>query len=257
MQLFEPFERSSARGLFFLVGIIGPVIVWACLANSGVVPSLFLPGGREILRQLAAGPEFSVWLSDLFWSSARILAGFCAAMLVGIPVGLYLGGTAKLDTILSPVIEMGRFAPVPALLPLCILWFGIGELEKIAVIFLGTFFQTTAAVASIVKATPVRFVDTARTLGMSNSAILWRVALPAAWPSVFETIRISFGWAWSYLVVAEIVAARAGVGYRIMWSQRYLQVGIVFVCIAELAMLGLLSDFLFRLLRPVCVPWEK
>ena len=139
----------------------------------------------------------------------------------------------------------------------CILWFGIGEFEKVAVIFLGTFFQIVTAVAALARVTPEMYIDIARTLGLSEVAILWRVVAPSTWPSVFEVIRVSFGWAWSYLVVAEIVAASSGVGYRIMWSQRYLQVGLSCLGVAEIAVLGLFSDFLFRGLRRICVPWTK
>jgi NitT/TauT family transport system permease protein len=185
------------------------------------------------------------------------MAGFLLAALVGIPLGLYIGAWARFAAVSAPLVEMARYVPVPALLPLCILWVGIGEFQKILIIFLGTFFQLIVAVAAASRATPQEFVDVARTLGLSEQKILWRVVLPAAWPSIFETLQISLGWAWSYLVVAEIVAAGSGIGYRIMWAQRYLQVGLVFVNILELAMLGLATDLMFRLLRKRLFKWAQ
>jgi len=167
-----------------------------------------------------------------------------------------MGAGSRFDALAFPSIEMGRYLPVPALLPLCILWFGIGELQKVVVIFLGTFFQITSAVSGTARGIPREYIDIARTVGLKERAILWRVVLPAAWPSIVDILRVSFGWAWSYLVVAEMVSTGGGIGYRIMWSQRYLQVGLVFVGLAELAILGLLADLLFRSMRRFLVPWQ-
>lgn len=255
LKLFSPLPRSSFAALA-TVGLLLIVGLWLALSFFQIVPSLFLPRPEDVLDQLRWGPSWKVWLVDLGMSSGRILGGFLLAAILGIPVGLYKGADTRIDALAFPVIEVGRYVPVPALLPLCILWFGIGELEKIAVIFLGTFFQVASAVSGAVRETPREYVDIARTVGLSERAILWHVILPSSWPAIIDILRISFGWAWSYLVVAEIVSTGSGIGYRVMWSQRYLQVGLVFVGLAELALLGIISDLLFRSLRRFLAPWQ-
>jgi NitT/TauT family transport system permease protein len=255
-RLFESIGRKQYVELACL-GFVTLVGLWFLLTLTGFVPKLFLPSPGDVLHQITHGPSLREWLTDLVRSCTRVFAGFLLAALLGIPLGLYIGTWARFEAITAPLVEMARYVPVPALLPLCILWAGVEESQKILVIFLGTFFQLIVAVAAASRATPREFVDVARTLGLSEQKTLWRVVLPATWPSIFETLQISLGWAWSYLVVAEIVAAGSGIGYRIMWAQRYLQVGLVFVGILELALLGLATDFMFRLLRKRLFKWAQ
>jgi NitT/TauT family transport system permease protein len=230
-------------------------LVWIYVGESKFVSPLFLPGIRDIARQLMAGPSLADWLKDFFFSTSRILAGFLFAVVCGVPIGLYVGSIKSFDALFTPIFEMARYVPVPALLPLCILWVGIGEVEKIVIIFIGTFFQIVASVAGICQQVPSEYIDVARTLGVNEQRILWRVVWPAAWKPTFELLRVSLGWAWSYLVVAEIVSAGSGIGYRIMWSQRYLQVGLVFTGLLELALLGYLTDQIFRKVKKVIFRW--
>jgi NitT/TauT family transport system permease protein len=253
-RLFLPIRRRQSVSY----GVLAPIfviIVWIFLSEGALVSPLFLPRFRDIGRQLIEGPVFFEWSRDFLFSTSRILAGFLLAAISGVPLGLYMGSIKTFDALLAPVIEMARYIPVPALLPLCILWFGVGETEKIAVIFIGTFFQIVASVVGICQQMPVEYIDVARTLGITEQRILWRVVWPASSKAIFELLRISLGWAWSYLVVAEIVAAGSGIGYRIMWSQRYLQVGLVFVGLLELAALGYLTDILFRRLKRRIFRW--
>jgi NitT/TauT family transport system permease protein len=255
-RLFEPIGRRQYVELACL-GFITLTGLWLLLTLTGLVSKLFLPSPGDVLHQITHGPTLKEWLVDLTSSCTRVFTGFLLAALIGIPVGLYIGTLARVDAVTSPLVEMARYVPVPALLPLCILWAGVGESQKILVIFLGTFFQLIVAVAAASRSIPREFIDVARTLGLSEQKSLWRVVLPAAWPSIFETLQISLGWAWSYLVVAEIVAAGSGIGYRIMWAHRYLQVGLVFVNILELALLGLVTDLMFRLLRKRLFQWAQ
>lgn len=254
MRLFEELERRRYLALAG-IGLASIVLVWILLTTTHSVPQIFLPGPAEVIRQLSSGPTVSEWLVDLLYSCGRVFSGFFLAAIFGIPIGLYIGTVARFEALASPLVEMARYIPVPALIPLCILWFGVGELEKIIVIFLGTFFQLIVAVGAAARSSPREYVDVARTLGLHEQFILWRVVLPATWPSILHILQISLGWAWSYLVVAEIVAAGSGIGYRIMWSQRYLRVGLVFVGIIELAILALITDLGFRMIRKRFLRW--
>lgn len=242
------------RATLGLIAIAALILLWLFLTWKPLVSPLFLPGPAQAYAQLRQGPTPAQWLSDLLASNFRVIAGFLIAAVVSIPLGVVIGSLPRVDALLSPVIEMMRYTPVPALLPLCILWFGVDEAQKILVIVLGTAFQLTVATAFAVRNVPAGFIETGLTLGLSRWNTLIKIVFPAAATSIYDSVRVSFGWAWSYLVVAEIVGS-SGIGYRLMASQRYLQTGLVFGGIAELAALGWLSDFIFRRLRGVLLPW--
>jgi NitT/TauT family transport system permease protein len=254
LRLFAPIGRRQYLSYGTVIPILA-IIGWIAVGESGLVSPLFLPGMRETARQLLVGPSLMDWLKDFLFSIFRILSGFLLAVICGLPIGLYVGSVRSFDALFTPILEMARYVPVPALLPLCILWVGVGEVEKVVVIFIGTFFQIVASMAGICQQVPSEYIDVARTLGITEQRILWRVVWPMAWKPVFELLRVSLGWAWSYLVVAEIVAAGSGIGYRIMWSQRYLQVGIVFAGLLELALLGYCTDQVFRRLKKTIFRW--
>lgn len=246
---------TSHRILFGTISISTILALWLFLTLKQYVPPLFLPGPVQILEQLRSGPSAEQWLWDLIASNLRVIVAFLIAVIIAFPLGVSIGAIPKISAFILPIVEMTRYIPVPALLPLCILWTGVGEVEKILVIFLGTVFQLTISIAFAIHSVPSGFVQTGLTLGLTKWSILKKVIVPAASPLIYDAIRVSFAWAWSYLVVAEIIGASAGIGYRLMSSQRYIQTGLVFFGIAQLAALGWLSDFAFRKLRGVVLPW--
>jgi NitT/TauT family transport system permease protein len=197
-----------------------------------------------------------LWAKDFVASNLRVLVGFSIATLVSIPFGIGIGIAPRINALCAPIMDMLRYVPVPALLPLCILWFGVDEAQKISVVVLGTVFQLTIAVAFTIQNVPLGYIETGLTLGLSRWKVLTNIVFPAAAPTIYDAIRVSFGWAWSYLVVAEIVGS-SGIGYRLMASQRYLQTGLVFGGIAELAALGWGADWVFQRLRGVLLPWIR
>lgn len=254
--MFES-ERIQYRAGLGAISVVVSLTTWAIIANSGLVSPLFLPSPHEVLAELRNGPSAHQWILDFSFSTGRVLAGFAAAAAVAIPLGLYIGAAKTVDAITYPLIELARYVPVPALVPLCILWAGVDELAKILVIFLGTVFQMVVGVAAAVRSTPPDLIDAARTLGRDGHRVLWTIVLPMNAPRVFDLLRLTLGWAWSYLVVAELIAAQSGLGYRVLWAQRYLQVGIVYFALFVLAFVGLGSDILLRQLRRRIFPWDR
>lgn len=250
---------SLTRGQRYVLGLMSVgviVILWLFVTWKPLVSPLFLPGAEQIVEQLEKGMSLRQWAGDFAASNFRVLFGFVLAVVISIPIGVMIGMIPIVDALVSPFVEMMRYVPVPALLPLSILWFGIDESQKILIILFGTMFQLATAVAFAVRSVPVGFVETGLTLGLSRWRVLTSIAIPAASPAIYDSIRVSFGWAWSYLVVAEIVG-NSGIGYRLMASQRYLQTGLVFIGIGELAVLGWFSDVVFRRMRRVLLPWAQ
>ncbi len=229
---------------------------WTAASALEVFPKIFLPSPLEVAKSLVDGfVSGELWLN--IWASLwRVMVGFLIGAGVALPVGILTGNVGWAEALLQPLTEFLRYMPVPAFLPLCILWFGIGELEKIVVIFLGTFFQLAVLVFDDARAVPNEFLEIGYTLGLSRMESLSKVVLPSALPRIFEDLRVSFGWAWSYVVVAELVAANHGVGFMIMQSHRYLRTADVIAGILVIGILGLVSDLFFRGVSRVLFPYE-
>ena len=145
--------------------------------------------------------------------------------------------------------------PAVAFIPLVMLWVGIDEGSKIAIIFIGTFFQMVLMVAEDVRRVPSAQIEAAQTLGATRSEVIQLVLLPSAKPALLDTMRVTMGWAWTYLVVAELVAANSGLGYAILKAQRFLQTDKIFAGIILIGLIGLVIDQLFRLAHRKAFPW--
>ena len=150
-----------------------------------------------------------------------------------------------------------RYLPVTSLIPLLILWIGIGLEQKIAVIFLGTFFQQIVMVSDVARGVHGDLFNVSYTLGASKGQIVRRVLLPATLPGIFDTLRVTMGWAWTFLVVAELVAANAGLGYMILQSMRGFDPAGIFVGIFVIGFLGLGTDLVFKWFKRLALPWEN
>lgn len=223
-------------------------LLWWGITAAEVVKPMFLPSPERVwqrLTGLAAGGQ--LW-DDLGISLFRISFSFGIACAMAIPLGMLIGSFRVLDAAFEPMIDFIRYMPVVAFVPLTILWVGTNELQKYLIIWLGTFFQLTLMVQDCVKRVPRDFIDVGRTLEMREWSILQRIVLPSSAPAIWDAMRICLGWAWSWLVLAELVAASAGMGYRITVAQRYFQTDTIIGYVLVLGMLGLASDQLMKLL---------
>ena len=229
--------------------------VWSLITYSGAINQLFLPSPSAV-----AGAVIDSFLNqgygwDILVSSYRILLGFFLSAALAIPVGLLIGTYKPVEALIEPFNDFIRYMPVVAFVPLCILWVGIGDSQKILVIFIGTYFQLVLMVAAAVSQVPREYLETYFMLAGSKAGHLRQVVLPAAWPSIFDSLRIAAGWAWSYLVVAELVAAETGIGFKIMQAQRFLKTPQVVAGIIIVGVLGLLTDYLFKTASHRLFPW--
>lgn len=231
------------------------MLVWSALTYGAFVPPLFLPPPGDIVTNgIMLFTEFDL-TADIRASVLRVTAGFLLAAAVGVPLGILMGSLKVFEAFFEPLLGFIRYMPASAFIPLFILWLGIGESEKVAVIFFGTFFQMTLMVMDVTKNVSLDLINTAYTLGVSRRSVFRRVILPASLPGIVDTLRITFGWAWTYLVVAEIVAASSGLGYMIMQSQRFLKTAHIIVGIVVIGIIGIVIDAFFKWLYARLFPW--
>jgi NitT/TauT family transport system permease protein len=242
--------RALAAGGFFAV-----VALWAWLSHRTFVNPVFVPTPGavwEAARDLLA--DENLWL-DLKTSLLRVSAGFLLAALIGVPLGILMGSFKVFEGLLQPLTEFVRYIPVPALIPIFMVLFGIDELSKIMLIWVGTFFQLVLMVADETRRVPYELLQVSYTLGATRREVLRLVMWRAAMPGIFDALRLCNGWAWTYLVVAELVAANEGLGYRVLKFSRFLQTPKIWVYLVILGVIGLGLDMLFRALNHKLFHW--
>jgi len=251
-----PIPRSHYATI--VIGSVGLLLgLWALLSYGGFVqPSYFLPTPTEVLssgmRMLLDGS-----LIEHAWASiAVIITGWALAAALAVPFGILMGSFKFFEALFEPVVNFVRYLPVSAMIPLLILYIGLGFEEKVAVIFIGTFFQLILMVADVAAHVPKDLIDSAYTLGTSRLRVVTHVLIPATLPGVMDNLRITIGWAWTYLIVAELVAAEKGLGIMILESQRGLRTDKIFVGLVTIGLLGFLSDIVFKWLHRVALPWS-
>ncbi|MFN8489454.1 MAG: ABC transporter permease [Caldilineaceae bacterium] len=231
--------------------------VWALLSYGGFVkPSYFLPTPTAVvtaaIRMIGSGEL----LENAWASTSVILIGWAVAAVLAVPLGILMGSFKFFEALFEPVVDFIRYLPVSAMIPLLILYIGLGIEEKISVIFIGTFFQLILLVADVAAHVPKDLLDSAYTLGTSRLRVITHVLIPATLPGVMDNLRITIGWSWTYLVVAELVAAEKGLGIMILESQRGLRTDKIFVGLVTIGFLGFLSDIVFKWLHRLVLPWS-
>jgi len=231
------------------------VLGWLVSTNLNLVPDFFLPTPQavwvELLRQIREGILFQ----DAAVSIYRISVGWLISTLAAVPLGILMGNYRLFEDTFEPFIDLVRYMPAVAFIPLTILWVGVGDTQKFLILFIGTFFQEVLLIMDNVKNVPQELIKVSKTLGLSQREILTDVILRCALPGVWDTFRVTLGWAWTYLVVAELVAASSGLGYRIMRAQRFLNTETIILGILVIGALGLITDTLFKLGYKKFFPW--
>jgi NitT/TauT family transport system permease protein len=255
---FLPKGRIGQRSALILAVTAFALIfaAWAWATYGGHTDPMFLPSptttADSAVKLVGRG-----FLGDIWSTVYRVLAGFAIAAVVAVPLGVLIGTYAPVSAFLEGVFSFVRYMPASAFIPLFIFWIGIGESEKIAVIILGSFPQLVLMVATNVRNVPLDLIEVSYTLGTNQRNVLWRVILPKAVPDIVDTLRIVLGWAWTYVIVAEIVGASSGIGFRILQAQRTVQVGTIFVGILTLGIIGLIVDKTFMAVHDRAFAWSK
>ncbi|MEU8609652.1 ABC transporter permease [Actinoplanes sp. NPDC048791] len=216
------------------------------MSATETVDPLFLPAPMAVGDRLIDLARAGTLWSDLTVSIYRVTGGFVLATCAALPLGILMGRSRRWAALFEPLLDFIRYMPVVAFVPLTILWAGTGDAQKFLIIFIGTFFQQALLFTDNVRRVRVELVLVGQTLGLGGMAVLRRIVLRAAAPSLWDSLRISLGWAWTWLVVAELVAATSGLGYRITIAQRYLATDTIIGYILVLGVLGLVTDQALR-----------
>ncbi|MGV2063944.1 ABC transporter permease [Agrobacterium sp. 22-226-1] len=255
MQPLQPIRNSTriALGILFFVLFFS---AWGIATLGGFVSPTFLADPITMLKDGIYLLTDQGFASDIGMTIWRVVGGFVLASLVAVPVGIAMGAYKPVEALLEPFVSFARYLPASAFVPLLILWAGIGEMQKLLVIFIGAVFQIILMVAVAVAGTRRDLVEAAYTLGAKDRGVVRRVLIPANAPDIAEILRLVLGWAWTYVIVAELIGASSGIGYMIINSQALMATGQIIFGIIVIGIIGLISDFAFKSLNRKLFAWR-
>lgn len=246
------FRTAVPRAAVVVAALLGAVTflgAWWLIVALHVVAPIFLPSPATVARAFWTMCADGVAMPNALISIGRVWSAFLLSVLIAVPLGILMSGYRIIGAFLEPLIDFIRYLPVPALVPLAIIWFGVGEETKIFLLWLGTFFQLVLMVAADMKRVPGEYFETAYTLGAKPHETLGTVALPAMLPQLMDSMRISLGWCWTYVIIAEIVASDSGLGFVIWTARRFMKTDQVMAGVIMIGLIGLLTDQCLRLLH--------
>jgi NitT/TauT family transport system permease protein len=240
-----------------IAGVALVLLLWAGVSNSDLVDRLFLPTPQAVWTAAQGQWSSGMLVRDALASIQRVFLGFALSAGLALPIGIAMGSNTVICRLLEPLMGLIRYMPAPAFIPLLIIYFGLEELPKVLLIFIGTFFFNTLMIMDAVKFVPHELIETARTLGGRQLPILTRVVAPYIAPQVLDTYRINMASAWNLVIVAELVAATEGLGKRISLAQRFLRTDEIFLGLIVIGLIGLLIDLGFRALMRRSCAWAN
>lgn len=228
------------------ISITGVIIAWAIFADNFAYPDL-VPTPLETLRTGSDMIENGALFTHVGVSLERVLVGYAAGCIIGVLVGGVIGRVQVIGQFAEPLLQLMRPISPVALVPLSIIWFGIGDLSRYFIIFYGVVIIMIMNTAAGVSGTPNIRLNAARCLGASQGQLFRRVVIPSAVPYILTGMRVALGFAFMGIVAAEMIAAQSGIGYLIMQSRMLLRTDIMFVGLVTLGVLGAVIDGFFKL----------
>ncbi|MGH8787192.1 MAG: ABC transporter permease [Cupriavidus necator] len=241
-------------GLSFFVLFFG---IWAVVTLGGFVPRTFLADPMTMAKEGFILFTEHNFIGDIGMTVWRVVGGFVMAAVLAVPLGIFMGSYKAAEAFFEPFVSFCRYLPASAFIPLLILWAGIGETQKLLVIFIGSFFQIVLMVAVAVGGARKDLVEAAYTLGANSAGIVRRVLIPGAAPEIAEILRLVLGWAWTYVIVAELIGSSSGIGHMITDSQALLNTGQIIFGIIVIGCIGLVSDLVFKRANQRLFPWSS
>jgi len=236
------------------------IVLWFLITNMGWVKPLFLPSPQAVIQQfyeyLTGSANDKTLLQHSAASISRVSVAFALAVVTAVPIGIAMGMSRVARGIFDPPIELYRPLPPLAYLPLIIIWFGIDELPKVLLIFLGSFAPLAMAARSGMKSASQEQINAAYSMGASYGQVIRHVILPSALPDILTGMRIAIGFGWSTLVAAEMVAANVGLGQMVLNASNFLRTDIVIMGIIVIGVVAYLFDLFMRWVERKLVPWK-
>lgn len=247
---------SPARVVLGISFFVLFVAVWSFATFGGFVSKTFLANPLTMIEDGWLLLTKQGFLFDIGMTIWRVVGGFVLAALVAVPLGILMGAYKPIEALLEPFVSFARYLPASAFIPLLILWAGIGEMQKLLVIFIGSVFQLILMVAVAVGSVRRDLVEASLTLGAKDDGVLRRVLIPSAAPEIAEILRLVLGWAWTYVIVAELIGSSSGIGHMIIDSQALLATGQIIFGIIVIGIIGLISDYVFKAANKRLFPWS-
>jgi NitT/TauT family transport system permease protein len=240
-------------------GLLGLVVLWVAAAaqTAGADEGVRVPTIAATWSALVEMWSTGTLQADLAASGQRMAFGYGISIVVGIVVGIAMGALPVAEGVAEAPIGFLRYIPASALTPLMLLWLGIDEAPKIALIVAGTVFFNILMVADVARGVPRELVAAAATLGSSRARTILRVVLPHSWPGIVDVARINLAAGWLMLVVAELLAADEGLAVRINRATRFVAFDRMFALLIVFGLIGMLSDLALRGVRWAVAPWDR
>ncbi len=225
---------------------------------------IYLPAPHEVAVALYTSfttppvRRSEVWFHQSIWHSVTIIFwGFLYSCLLGVPLGIVCGAYRPMSQVAEPFVEFARYFPAPAFGALAVAILGIHDAPKISIIFIGTFFQMVLVIANTTRRLDARYLEAAQTLGANRLRQLFQVVVPGILPDLYKDLRILLGWAWTYLIVAELIGTSSGITWFITQQARYKNFDMVFAALIILGLIGLLSDLILERMGRRLFPWQE
>lgn len=256
--IFWNIKQKTSKSLLWtsaLVSLLFPLISWFLVTRYTDIDTIFLPSPADVIVALRNLWAKGYLIADIKTSFLRVSAGFILSAIVAIPVGILMGTFATIRALFEPIIGILRYMPAPAFIPLLIIYLGIDEAPKIALIFIGTVFFNVLMIMDSVKFVPQDLIETTYTLGGKRWQVLSEVITPYIVPRIIDTFRVNMAASWNLVVVAELLAASEGLGKRILLAQKFLRTEEIFACLIVLGLIGFAIDLFFRLLLRFSCKW--
>jgi ABC-type nitrate/sulfonate/bicarbonate transport system permease component len=260
MNPYEPLNANTRR-LLGASGVILVLLVWAVLSGAGFVGPAKLPAPWDVARAMvqlswdASRDESPLFMATL-WSFGRVFTAGVLVVIIGVPIGIAMGSAPKVDAVLSPLVDPFRSAPIVAVLPILVMWLGIGELMKITFLFLGAVVYLVPMVRDAVRAVPSAYFTSAVDLGATQAEAVRHALVPMALPRIADAVIVSVSVMWTYITVAEYVNAETGLGQLIQNAKRFSAMDQVFAGIIVIVALALVTYFGLVTLRNRMFSWE-
>lgn len=237
--------------------VVIAVAAWGLLTGLLKIPAVLLPTPVATWHAAVELLQDGTLLEHIAVSVKRLVGGYLMAVILALPSAFLLSQSVWARRFFHPVLEFMRQIPPLAMMPLLILWLGIGEAQKIGIIILACFFPIFLGTLGGIAQCDPRLKEVGRISGLSTGRILWRIVLPSALPAIVIGLRISLGQGWRALVGAELVASAAGLGYMIVDAENLARTDIIVVGIIVIGLLGLTSDWIARWLIHRFAPWVR
>ncbi|SDX60983.1 NitT/TauT family transport system permease protein [Variovorax sp. YR634] len=254
---FKKFARGLGRVAERGIGIVIFLALWEALPRLGIVSDAYLSPPSAVIASIAQLVDTGQLWKHMAASLQRSLWGLVLASFSGVVLGLLIGSSRRLAAIVDPVLQLFRQTSAFALFPVFILFLGIGELSKVAIIFWASFWPVLLSTVSGVKQVDRLLVNSALSMGASQRFIFFKVVLPASLPSIFTGVRLAGAYSITALVAAEMIGAHSGLGFLTLNSQETFQIPTMYAGILLLAVLGLVLNYLLALLERRLLRWRR